>query len=598
VLVVDDSTSIQAVLKQVLGKDRGFEVVGTAANGIEAAKLLRTLEVDAMTLDIHMPGQGGVDYLKANFSRAHPPVVMVSSVDREEADLAHKCLTIGASDYVEKPTLANMGERGEELRNKIRAALRHRQHRGLRPPLQLFVEDGVVIAAFDETMQQGACIALKASELTSARLDQCLADIVRAVGHRPAGALQWKAVGIGQSLATASSHFDSRKIPVNSVPWSRGPLEALYDPSSGRLRVAKAQVAAEGGPSSRAKESRRTRVLIVDDSTTIQKLLAKILGSDPSIEVVGVSGRPVEVAGLVEELAPDVITLDIHMPEMDGVALLKKLMARRPVRAVMISSLGLEDGPLVLAALEAGAVDYIQKPSAHRLDAEAPVIVERVKVAGRARLIPAKCSLRSMATETIDKTKLVAIGSSTGGTEALRSVLTAMPAEIPPILIVQHIPAGFSKAFAERLDSLCSFKVKEAVDGDPVVPNRALIAPGGKHMRVVRRGDLFSVVIEETEPVNRHRPSVDVLFDSVAAQVGAHSVGIILTGMGTDGAQGLLRMRDAGAVTLGQDEASCIVYGMPREAAKIGGVQHVVPLDQVAETVVRLLRVKAVSRVS
>lgn len=448
---------------------------------------------------------------------------------------------------------------------------------------KLFVDDGIVIAGFSARTTKGACFVIEAGDLTTKSLDEAIAGI----GRRTDDAidrLEWKLVGHAAPVAVALAHLQQSKVNVKAVPRSRGRMEVLYYPASGRLRVA----AAAGGA---VVEPRRTRVLIVDDSVTIQKLLAKILGSDPSLEVVAVSGKPTEVEALVQKHDPDVITLDIHMPEMDGVTLLKQLLRRRPVRAVMISSLRMEDGPMVLSALEAGAVDYIQKPTAKTLESEAPVIIERVKVAARAKLVQSKdpVSVKPISNRALDRHKLLAIGSSTGGTEALRAVLTRMPAEIPPTLVVQHIPAGFSRAFAERLDSLCPFTVKEAVDGDEVLPNQVLIAPGGMHMRLVRRGKTLRVVVEETPHVNRHRPSVDVLFDSVAELVGAQAVGVILTGMGGDGARGLLKMKEAGAATVGQDEGSCVVYGMPREAAKIGAVQHVVALDMIPDTLVSLL---------
>jgi two-component system chemotaxis response regulator CheB len=284
-----------------------------------------------------------------------------------------------------------------------------------------------------------------------------------------------------------------------------------------------------------------------------------------------------------------VITLDIHMPEMDGVTLLRRLLPVHPIPTVMISSLALEEGPMVLAALEAGAVDYIQKPTAGALATVAPLIVERVKTAGQAKVVrreerrPAR---RVAIAAPVKGARLIAIGASTGGTEALREVLTQMPAHVPPIVIVQHIPPVFSAAFARRLDELCPFEVKEAEHGDVVREDRVLIAPGGKQMRVVRAAGELRIALDDSPPRNRHKPSVDVLFDSVVAAVGASAVGALLTGMGADGAEGLLAMHRAGSHTIAQDEASSVVYGMPRCAVELGAARQVLDLGAIAEALI------------
>ena len=335
----------------------------------------------------------------------------------------------------------------------------------------------------------------------------------------------------------------------------------------------------------------RVRAMIVDDSDPIRKLLETVLGADPSIEIVGSFGLPSQAEEAFARLKPDVVTLDIHMPEMNGVELLKRLQARGAARAVMISSLSKEEGGLVLDAIEAGAVDYMQKPSLADLDVAAPVMREKVRAAAAAHVqAPSRARAAAPRQVTVAPAagfaagSLIAIGSSTGGTEALKQVLTMWPAEVPPILIVQHIPAVFSRAFADRMNALCAFEVREAKDGDLVSPSLALVAPGGFQMRVLPdRNGALRVRIEDSEPVNRHKPSVDALFDSIAALKGPRVAAAILTGMGADGARGLLRLRETGARTVAQDEATCVVYGMPREAAKIGAAEKIAPLGDIAD---------------
>jgi two-component system, chemotaxis family, protein-glutamate methylesterase/glutaminase len=349
-------------------------------------------------------------------------------------------------------------------------------------------------------------------------------------------------------------------------------------------------------------QSRKKKVLIIDDSKTICTLLTRILSEDSDLEVVATAPNPVNAIELVKKHRPDVITLDIHMPEMTGIEFLEKLYPSIQVPVVMITSISKEDGNAVFRALELGAVDYIQKPKMEELKEVAPLICEKVKMAASIRIKaknPAKSAVpvRRIPPRSgnISKNILVAIGASTGGTEALKEVLIRLPKEIPPILIVQHIPPVFSTAFAKRLNDLCAFEVKEAVDGDLVLPERVLIAPGGYHMRLKRspRGDF--VTLDQLPPVQRHRPSVDVMFQSVAKEMGAKAVGVILTGMGSDGAEGMLEMKKAGARTIAQDEESCVVFGMPKEAIKLGGVDHIVSLFDVPEKILALLEVKKIA---
>ncbi|MBC7692119.1 MAG: chemotaxis response regulator protein-glutamate methylesterase [Methylotenera sp.] len=345
-----------------------------------------------------------------------------------------------------------------------------------------------------------------------------------------------------------------------------------------------------------AVAERPKKVLVVDDSKTIRELLTKILSSDPELQVVACAELPSQVEDLIRRHQPDVITLDIHMPEMDGVTLLRQYLPKYPVPTVMITSISMEESTQVLTALESGAVDYIQKPSFQELARVAPLIIEKVKTAAqvrlktRAQLLSSKSSTVRHASQMYQDGMIVAIGSSTGGTEALKVVLTQLPEKIPPILVVQHIPAVFSKAFADRLNQLCPFEVKEAQDGDEVLPNQVLIAPGGLQMSLIRSGPGLRVKIEDSAPVNRHKPSVDVLFDSVAELVGKRAVGVILTGMGADGSKGLLKMRNAGARTIAQDQESCVVFGMPAEAIKLGAACEVHSLNVISGAMLKFLR--------
>ncbi|OFZ22537.1 MAG: hypothetical protein A2X94_02660 [Bdellovibrionales bacterium GWB1_55_8] len=333
-----------------------------------------------------------------------------------------------------------------------------------------------------------------------------------------------------------------------------------------------------------AAPKRKTRVLVVDDSKTIRQLLTRILTADPELEVIGTADCPSQAEKMIRELRPDVITLDIHMPEMDGVSFLQKYIGEFPIPTVMISSISMEESTQVLQALEIGAVDYIQKPSFEKLDRMAPLIAEMVRTAATVKVrrsAGTKVShARIQSSAQLNQSVLVAVGASTGGTEALRLFLSKLPPGIPPIVIVQHIPPVFSKAFANRLASTCPFEVKEAEDGDLIRPDRVLIAPGGLQM-AVQKGS--RVRIWDGDPVNRHKPSVDVLFKSVAEIAGSKSIGIIMTGMGRDGAAGLLEMKQSGSRTIAQDEASSVVFGMPKEAIRLGAAQEVMPLDRIPE---------------
>ncbi len=358
--------------------------------------------------------------------------------------------------------------------------------------------------------------------------------------------------------------------------------------------------------------TRKIRVLIVDDSATVRQTLAAVLESDPQIEVIGVASDPFQAARRIREEIPDVITLDVEMPRMDGVTFLRKLMAQHPVPVVMCSSLVEAGSETLLQALEAGAVDIVVKPRmgvadhlmepriricvAARAAASArvsgarrpPVAVSRSvyepekKLTADAMLPPPVKSAMARTTETI-----VCIGASTGGTEALRTVLEGLRPDSPGIVIVQHMPEKFTASFAKRLDSLCAVSVKEAEDGDTVLRGRVLIAPGNKHTILERSGARYYVTVKDGPLVTRHRPSVDVLFRSAARSAGSNAVGVIMTGMGDDGARGLEEMKQAGAFTIAQDEATSVVFGMPKEAIARGCVDRVAPLGSLTAEIMR-----------
>ena len=352
--------------------------------------------------------------------------------------------------------------------------------------------------------------------------------------------------------------------------------------------------------------AKKIRVLIVDDSAVVRQTMSEILSSDPQIEVMSTAGDPFIAAERIRDEIPDVITLDVEMPRMDGITFLQKIMSQHPIPVVMCSSLTEKGSETALKALEYGAVEIIQKPRMGTkgfLEESRVRICDAVKAASQARVRKFSGASRAVAPKlTADvimekpkshammqtTEKVVVVGASTGGTEALRVFLESLPADSPGIVIVQHMPEGFTRAFSQRLDGLCRISVKEAADNDTVVRGRALIAPGNHHLLLKRSGARYYVEVKDGPLVSRHRPSVDVLFRSAARYAGKNAVGVIMTGMGDDGAHGMLEMKEAGAVNIAQDEASCIVFGMPNEAIKLGGVDHIRPLEAISREVIRL----------
>lgn len=355
--------------------------------------------------------------------------------------------------------------------------------------------------------------------------------------------------------------------------------------------------------------ARKIRVLIIDDSASVRQTLATVLQSDPEIEVIGAASDPFIAAKRIQEEIPDVITLDVEMPRMDGITFLRKLMSQRPIPVVMCSSLTEEGTETLMQAMEAGAVDVILKPrigAADHLAEQATRICEAVKSAAQARVRPRTGGAARSASLSGPSKKLTAdvilpppsgramarttemvvcVGASTGGTEALREMLEMLPANAPGMVIVQHMPEKFTAAFARRLNSLCEVEIKEAEDGDPVLRGHVLIAPGDHHLLLERQGARYHVSVRAGPLVSRHRPSVDVLFRSAARSAGANAMGVIMTGMGDDGARGMLEMHQAGAHTIAQDEATSVVFGMPKEAIARGGVARTVALGQIAHEI-------------
>ncbi|TKV07849.1 chemotaxis response regulator protein-glutamate methylesterase [Citrobacter sp. wls619] len=331
----------------------------------------------------------------------------------------------------------------------------------------------------------------------------------------------------------------------------------------------------------------RIRVLTVDDSALMRNILSAVINQQPDMEVVGTAPDPLIAREMIKQLNPDVLTLDIDMPKMNGLEFLSRLMRLRPMPVVMISSMTTRGSKATLAALEHGAVDFLPKPDQRAggdLEHWGAMVVDKLRIAARAKIGRLGENQQPMLRGfvPVNPQNIMAIGSSTGGTEALRRVLMPLPPNVPGIVIAQHMPAGFTRSFAQRLDSLCQISVHEAQDGEPVHSGVALIAPGDKHMEIVRQGKGYVVSLNDTAPVNRHRPSVDVLFNSVAKQAGKLASAAILTGMGNDGAHGLLALRKAGAFTLAQSEATCVVFGMPREAIALEAAQDIVDLDNIS----------------
>jgi two-component system, chemotaxis family, protein-glutamate methylesterase/glutaminase len=344
----------------------------------------------------------------------------------------------------------------------------------------------------------------------------------------------------------------------------------------------------------------KTRVLIIDDSALVRSLLTEIVNREPDLEAIGAAPDPLVAREMIRALSPDVLTLDVEMPKMDGLDFLERLMRLRPTPVVMVSTLTERGAEATFKALELGAIDFVSKPRlgiAAGLHDLALDICEKIRVASKARLYRhvrpgdprTTAQAQSQRAPTryswVSTEKLIAIGASTGGTEAIREVIARLSADSPAVLVTQHMPPGFTRSFASRLDGLCRMTVSEAKDGERVLPGHVYIAPGDQHMKLARCGANYMIALDDGPPVNRHRPSVDVLFRSMAAEAGQNALGVMLTGMGRDGATAMLEMKQAGAFNIAQDEATCVVFGMPKEAIATGAVDEVLPVNRIAERI-------------
>ncbi len=444
--------------------------------------------------------------------------------------------------------------------------------------LHLFLRTGeTLICAYSKDESCGGVVGLSTpTALSTAKAILTLVSglTIHGVGEDK---LVFKLVGPDAGLRLVRQFlFDRHMTFVSDFETTADRTEIFFYTGNGRLRVS----SQSGGVAAAGKR----RVLIVDDSITIRRLLRRILSEHPQIEVVGEAERPSMVLDLIEKLRPDVMTLDIHMPEMDGVTLLRKVMTRCPLPVVMVSSVSYEEGVQVLRAIEFGAVDYVEKPKADDLDEIAGQIVHKVLAAVQANIRPPneKPVDRSSRTIPLSTANPIIIGASTGGTEAIKEILIRLPKEIPPIVIAQHIPAGYSRAFAERLNDLCAFPVKEAQNGEPILSGTALVAPGGFQtaIRQLERG--FVLEVGKSLYPSCYEPCVDLLFESAAETFGRRALGVILTGMGSDGAHGLLKLRQQGAHTVAQNQESCVVFGMPRVAIEMGAAELISPIEGIA----------------
>lgn len=454
---------------------------------------------------------------------------------------------------------------------------------------QLGTGDLFISMHLDE--KKSVAVLVKNRDIILERVDAVLADMQKKL-QTEFRSLEIKVIGAKSSCDLLENLF--KKYPFKNLKFveKESGTELFYLASEHKVRVSKNGEVKKVLPEKKLEKT-KYKVLIVDDSKTIRNILTKLFSNDTELEVCATAELPSQVEDLIRKHNPDVITLDIHMPEMDGVTLLKKISPQFNIPTVMITSISMAEGPLVLEALENGAIDYIQKPEVSELARLTPMILEKVKTAAKAN-IQKKSGERKKQQQVVrlankfNQDSLILLGSSTGGTEAIRDILTRMPSEIPPVLIVQHIPAVFSLAFAKRMNELCPFEVKEAEDGDEVKKNRVLVAPGGTQMRMEYKAGRAYVRITDDEPVNRFKPSVDYMFLNSLNHLYGHTLAVILTGMGKDGAKGMLELRKKGVRTIAQNEETCVVFGMPKEAINIGAAEFVEPLENIAEKLVML----------
>ncbi len=447
--------------------------------------------------------------------------------------------------------------------------------------------DGLFICGFDSFLKRSFCL-WSSSPMSGVELLRLLMQKVPWLSA--SSSTMTVKIIVEASLSNEIKNvFESLKFSSLKIISRNEVGAALYFySSSGRLRAEKSAEKIIPLPS-----KKKIKVLIIDDSLTIHKLLTSIFKKSEEIEVVGAVLDPFKVEDAILRHSPDVLTVDVHMDGMNGVQLLKKILPQFSIPSLLVTSLSINDGPLVLEGLQAGAVDHLQKPTIENLESFAEEIVEKVRAASTAKVkIPKSAPLQKEFSKwELDVSKLVVIGASTGGTEALAHILSRWPSQSPPILVVQHIPAQFSKAFADRLNQISELTVLEGQNDMPVLANHVYVAPGGFQMKLIKNGKgVLKLKIEDSEAVNRHKPSVDVLFRSVLeAADPKQTLGVLLTGMGGDGARGLLELKRAGASTLAQDQESCVVYGMPKVALELGAVDQTISLDNIPHAIFELL---------
>lgn len=500
ILCIDDSPTVTSLLKKVLSVEKTYKVTAVAKDGQEALSLLQTQDFDLITLDLNMPVLDGVGFLRKYKGSA--PVLVISSINREDMSLAQEALRLGAKDYVEKPSLSDIDQSGNQIRSKIK----------------------MILAA------QMATSSVKVSKPTLVSSDNRIMKVVQ-----PA------------PTVTASSF--------------------------------------QGKP---------FKVLILDDSQTVLSLLDKMISSEKKLTVVSKIDDSRNLESEIEKHKPDVITLDIHMPHIDGLQALEIIQNKYQIPTVMISSMNKEDGSLVMKAMGMGAKDFIQKPTLLQFEESRTVTCERLLAAAESNYKKSNSTTSNsfLSTQFLQK-KLILVGSSTGGTEAIRMFLQKLPPQVPPIVIVQHIPESFSESLASHINDLVPFEVKEAKDGDLLIPNKVFIARGGKQLKIMESSARTLVLkLTDDPPMNRHKPSVDYLFKSAyecPALNSENTVAIMLTGMGADGAAYMKKLHDKGVQTIAQNEETCVVFGMPREAIRLGAVDHILPLDDIAQKAIQIL---------
>lgn len=444
---------------------------------------------------------------------------------------------------------------------------------------------GDVFVSIHKSDNDSIAFYLKKNEINPKVLEDTFNESVNYLSISNPESFEVKIIGLGSAVKQVESFFTNKKFSNIKPVIKENPLEVMFLPLLNKVRVSKDLPKIL---------TRKYKVLIVDDSKTIRNILSRIFAQDKELEVCAMAEKPSEVEALILRHKPDLITLDIHMPEMDGVTLLKKIAPKYNIPTIMISSISMAEGPMVLEALENGAIDYIQKPELSEIDNLTPLILEKVKTAAKSNTNKSSRNYKIIKTNlTADLDSLIVLGSSTGGTEAIKDILVGLPDKIPAMLIVQHIPAVFSAAFAKRMNELCAFEVKEAEDGDEVRSNRILIAPGGQQMKMIHKNGKTTVEINDDAPVNRFKPSVDYMFSTVAKNIYTHTVAVILTGMGKDGAKGMLELRNQGVRTIAQDEFSSVVFGMPKEAIALGAAEFIEPLSSIAERITLLTKEKS-----